>query len=176
MYPLGEIEQRPRSWSASAENERTLRRDCPLDRHVILGDHRGYCQTKRPLDLSLAVMQPSAVPVDDDGESIWVDSERALQERKAGTCVPDPYCVGRPDEQNKVRRQQGRSMGSRLTTQQLGPDIQNDVAVPASQLLDQSLKKACGDPEAQIQLWDTAEYSRLTTPAAKGLCLLLNGM
>src|SRR3954471_4729059 len=74
VYPLGEVEQRPRGWSTSAKNERTLRRDCALDRRVVLGDHRGYRQTERPLDLSPAVMQPSAVPTDDEGEPIWVDS------------------------------------------------------------------------------------------------------
>jgi hypothetical protein len=94
VHSLSEVKQRPGGWSTAGENQWTLRCDGALDGLVIVGDQRGHRQTERPFNLAPAVVQASAVTVDDEGYSLRVDSKRVLQQAEAGPSVPEAHHVG----------------------------------------------------------------------------------
>jgi hypothetical protein len=91
------------------------------------------------------MVQASAMSVDDEGDPIWIDPELALKDSESGPGVPEAYQVGSADHKDKICRLQRGPVRCRLSTQQLGPDVEDHIAIPTPKLLDQSIEKSRGD-------------------------------
>ena len=110
MHPLRETALGAGGPTATREDERSLRGQCPLSSIVVVGNHGNSGQAQSPLDLGSTVVVAAVVAIEHQGDLAAREPRVRANSGERPTRVPEAPEIGSGDEERLVSQTQGGSV------------------------------------------------------------------
>ena len=160
----GEVKDLTRGRTAPIEDERSLGEHCLLDVAIVFGNDDSGGPAEGPLDLGTAVVEASIVPIDHQRDAVGRDVQGTVEDAEADAGVPESDQVCPADEEDLVARAESEAVENDFLTEEIRPDVENDVAITLAQLGEETLEETSRDPRAHLRLGHATESDAMWRP------------